>query len=51
MNPRYRNAFRYSNDPNRFAVEIHKAGYATSPTYSQNLIKLMKAYDLYRFDR
>ncbi|MEH1128726.1 sporangiospore maturation cell wall hydrolase GsmA [Micromonospora sp. CPCC 206061] len=51
VNPRYRNAFRYSHDPNRFAVEIHKAGYATSPTYAQNLIKLMKAHNLYRFDR
>jgi len=49
-NPRYRNAFAYSGNPDRFAVEIHKAGYATSPTYATNLIKIMKKYDLYRFD-
>lgn len=51
VNPRYKRAFAYSRDPNRFAVEIHKAGYATSPTYAQSLINLMKKYDLYRYDR
>jgi flagellar protein FlgJ len=50
-NPRYRKAFRYTRDPDRFAVAIHKAGYATSPTYARNLIRIMKRYDLYRFDR
>ncbi|GAA4685439.1 sporangiospore maturation cell wall hydrolase GsmA [Phytohabitans rumicis] len=51
VNPRYKKAFKYSRDPNRFAVEIHKAGYATSPTYAKNLIDLMKRYNLYRFDK
>lgn len=51
VNPRYKKAFAYSRDPNRFAVEIHKAGYATSPSYANNLINLMKRYNLYRFDR
>jgi uncharacterized protein YraI len=51
VNPRYRKAFSYTRDPNRFAIEIHKAGYATSPTYARNLINLMKRYNLYRFDR
>lgn len=51
VNDRYRNAFNYTSNPDRFAVEIHKAGYATSPTYAQNLTKIMKQYDLYRFDR
>jgi flagellar protein FlgJ len=50
-NPRYRNAFRFSRNPDRFAVAIHRAGYATSPTYARNLIRVMKRYDLYRFDR
>ncbi|MEV0397234.1 sporangiospore maturation cell wall hydrolase GsmA [Polymorphospora rubra] len=50
-NSRYRPAFAHSNDPDRFATEIHKAGYATSPTYATNLIRLMKQYDLYRYDR
>ena len=48
---RYRKAFRYVNDPNRFAIEIHKAGYATGPTYAKSLIRIMKQYNLYRFDR
>jgi flagellar protein FlgJ len=51
VNPRYRPAFRHTGNPDRFAREIHKAGYATSPTYSSNLIKLMRQFDLYRFDR
>jgi flagellar protein FlgJ len=51
VNQRYRKAFAYLKDPNRFAIEIHKAGYATSPTYSKNLIALMKLYNLYRFDK
>ncbi|HET6212099.1 MAG TPA: sporangiospore maturation cell wall hydrolase GsmA [Micromonosporaceae bacterium] len=49
-NRRYANAFRYSKDPDRFAAEIHKAGYATSPTYTKSLVGLMKQYDLYRYD-
>jgi len=51
VNERYGPAFNYTHDPNRFAVEIHKAGYATSPTYARSLIDLMKQYDLYRYDR
>ncbi|HEX8629947.1 MAG TPA: sporangiospore maturation cell wall hydrolase GsmA [Catenuloplanes sp.] len=51
VNPRYRPAFAHVNNPNRFAQEIHKAGYATSPTYATNLINIMRRYNLYRYDR
>jgi hypothetical protein len=47
---RYANAFNYVNNPDQFAVEIHRGGYATSPTYADDLIRLMRQYDLYRFD-
>ncbi|GIF72643.1 sporangiospore maturation cell wall hydrolase GsmA [Asanoa siamensis] len=50
VHDRYDKAFKYSNNPNQFAKEIHKAGYATSPSYANDLIKIMKSYDLYRFD-
>ncbi|MEV0719734.1 sporangiospore maturation cell wall hydrolase GsmA [Asanoa sp. NPDC050611] len=50
VNDRYNNAFKYSNNPNQFAKEIHKAGYATSPSYANDLIKIMKSYDLYKYD-
>lgn len=49
-NTRYRAAFRYSRAPERFARAIAAAGYATSPTYADSLIGLMRRYDLYRFD-
>ena len=41
----------YVNKPNQFAVEIHRGGYATSPTYARNLVKVMRKYKLYRFDK
>ncbi|MDO4718828.1 MAG: glucosaminidase domain-containing protein, partial [Propionibacteriaceae bacterium] len=49
-NSRYANAFKYTNNPDRFAFEIHKAGYATDPGYTSLLISLMRQYNLYRYD-
>jgi hypothetical protein len=50
--PRYRKAMRYAKHfPNRFATELQRAGYATSPTYAKNLIAVMKAYKLYKYDK
>lgn len=40
-NPRYANAMRYTNNPNKFAEEVAKAGYATSPTYSDTLKQMI----------
>jgi flagellar protein FlgJ len=50
VNSRYKRAFAYRNNPDQFAVELKKAGYATSPTYAQNLQRLMRLYNLYRYD-
>ncbi|WP_189113513.1 sporangiospore maturation cell wall hydrolase GsmA [Pilimelia terevasa] len=49
--PRYAGAFRYRLSPERFAMAIHRAGYATSPVYAANLIRIMRRYHLYRFNR
>ena len=48
---RYANAFAYSANPNQFAAEVHKAGYATDPNYTSLLTGIMSKYDLYRYDR
>jgi len=39
------------NNAAQFAREIHKAGYATDPAYSDKLIAMINKYDLTRFDR
>jgi Uncharacterized protein conserved in bacteria (DUF2272)/Mannosyl-glycoprotein endo-beta-N-acetylglucosaminidase/Putative peptidoglycan binding domain len=50
-NKRYKAALKGKDDPDAFARAIQKAGYATAPDYADQLIKVMKAHDLYRFDR
>jgi flagellar protein FlgJ len=47
---RYANAFKYTTNPNQFAEEIRKAGYATDPAYTTKLVALMVKYNLYRYD-
>jgi flagellar protein FlgJ len=48
--PRYAAAFRYPKNPNQFAAEVHKAGYATDPAYTTKLVAIMTQHDLYRYD-
>ncbi|GIJ43250.1 hypothetical protein Val02_01360 [Virgisporangium aliadipatigenens] len=48
--PRYAPAFQYVKQPDLFVAEMHKAGYATDPLYTQKLTALMAKYNLYRFD-
>ena len=50
-NRRYARALAVRTDPDAFAREIAKAGYATAPNYADALIKLMRDNNLYRFDR
>ncbi|MBY5947320.1 flagellar assembly peptidoglycan hydrolase FlgJ [Photobacterium rosenbergii] len=42
QNPRYSVALENTQDPKAFIDEIHKAGYATDPRYSE---KVMRVYD------
>ncbi|GIJ49494.1 glucosaminidase [Virgisporangium aliadipatigenens] len=49
--PRYATAYLHRTDPDRFAVELHRAGYATDPQYAARLTAIMKKYDLYRLNR
>ena len=49
-NSRYQSAFQYANDPDEFARQIAKAGYATDPNYANILISLMRTYNLYQYD-
>lgn len=49
-NQLYATALQYENDPDEFARQIHKAGYATDPNYANLLISIMSSNNLYRFD-
>ena len=48
--PRYANAMRAVDDPREFARRIAAAGYATSPTYADDLIRVMDRENLYQYD-
>lgn len=48
---RYAEAMKHTDDPDTFARELHKAGYATAADYADRLIGLMHQYDLYQYDR
>jgi len=50
-NKRYANAFKHTGNAEQFAREIHKAGYATDPEYSNKLISIINKYGLERFDQ
>jgi hypothetical protein len=48
--PRYAAAMNSVDDPREFARRIAAAGYATSPSYAPELIRLMDAENLYQYD-
>ena len=39
-NPRYREALKHANDPERYMTELQKAGYATDPNYADKVMKI-----------
>jgi uncharacterized protein YraI len=47
---RYAEAMTHTGDPDRFAREIQRAGYATDGGYADKLISLMRQYNLYQYD-
>ncbi len=44
-NRRYQTAFE-TTDPEQFAIELQKAGYATDPEYADKLISIIRRWDL-----
>jgi len=48
--PIYATAMKYAGSPDRFALELQRAGYATAPTYAKKLTGIMKDFNLYRYD-
>lgn len=40
-NPRYREALKYTDNPELFITEIAKAGYATDPNYAKSIISII----------
>lgn len=44
-NPRYGQALAQNGDSTRYIKEIHKAGYATDPQYSNKVIRVMNQVD------
>jgi flagellum-specific peptidoglycan hydrolase FlgJ len=50
QNRRYASALAARGDPQQFAREINRAGYATDPGYAPKLIGLMERFNLYAYD-
>jgi flagellum-specific peptidoglycan hydrolase FlgJ len=49
-NSRYKPAFTYTRDANKFIWNVWKAGYATDPNYYTKITGIMSANNLYRYD-
>lgn len=46
-NPRYATALQHASDPERFLVELQRAGYATDPLYAEKAISVMRRIDMH----
>lgn len=40
--PRYKTAFNFTNDSEKFAAEVVKGGYATDPNYLNKILSIMR---------
>jgi flagellar protein FlgJ len=50
VNSRYKPAFVYTKDANKFIWTVWKAGYATDPNYFTKVTGIMATYHLYQYD-
>ena len=50
VNSRYKPAFAYTKNANKFIWAVWKAGYATDPNYYTKVTGIMASHDLYRYD-
>jgi flagellum-specific peptidoglycan hydrolase FlgJ len=50
VNGRYKPAFAYTRDANRFIWRVWKAGYATDPNYYTKITGIMASNRLYQYD-
>ncbi|MFI5891296.1 sporangiospore maturation cell wall hydrolase GsmA [Actinoplanes sp. NPDC051513] len=50
VNSRYKPAFSYTKDANKFIWQVWKAGYATDPNYYTKITTLMASHNLYQYD-
>lgn len=52
LKPRYERLFKYRiTDYKSWAKGLKACGYATSPTYASNLIRIIEMYSLHQFDK
>jgi len=47
---RYRPAMAYKDNPDMFAAQLQRCGYATDPSYAKKLVSIMKTWNLYHYD-
>ena len=50
-NPRYKAAFLYPNDAEKFVHELVKAGYATDPHYAKSIMSIIHSHKLDQYDK
>ncbi len=50
VNSRYKPAFAYTKDANKFIWAVWKAGYATDPNYYTKVTGIMASHKLYQYD-